>query len=298
MIGLWWIIILRGEHWWQGGCCSGFREFSISFMRLQCQDSSASTRGVLACPTSCISLEWRKSEVRPGLPGMLCCACQQDSSSPPSQSLQWFGQQGIQRSLQEHSCSWVQWGPWFTPGLSQGAQVLELLNTPWRKSQMSFSPFGCLACSFKVCPHSIPCGGRGQVFIEVSGQENGAVWDSSSRCNVGWALHLNAAMASITEASGAKAEGNGVCFLTQSWLKAAWLGLACVTKGLSACLPWAREAELSDGIRAGLQPATYFLAATRGSGEAVRNCSAELWESLLWRLCLPNSAKAAEAGWY
>lgn len=96
-------------------------------MRLQCQDSSASTRRVLVCPTSCISLEWRKSAVRPGLPGMLCCACQQDSSSPPSQSLQWFGQQGFQGPLQEHSCSWVQCGPWFTPGLSQGARVLELL---------------------------------------------------------------------------------------------------------------------------------------------------------------------------
>lgn len=56
--------------------------------------------------------------------------------------------------------------------------------------------------------------------------------------------------------------------------------------------------ELSDGIRAGLQPATYFLAAASESGEVVRNCSAELRESLLWRLCLPTSANAAEAGWY
>lgn len=142
-------------------------------MRLHCQDSSASTRRVLVCPISFISLKWRNSEVRPGLPGMLCSACQQDSSSPPSQSLQWFGQQGVQRPLQEHSCSWVQFGPWFTPGFSQGARVLELLILHGGNPKCNLVYLGAWLAPSKCVP--LPCGGGGQVFIEVPGQENGAV---------------------------------------------------------------------------------------------------------------------------
>lgn len=153
-------------------------------MRLQCQDSSASTRKVLLCPISCISLEWRKSEVRPGLPGMLYSACQQDSSSPPSQSLQFFGQQGVQEPLQEHNCSWVQFGPWFTPELSQGAWVLELLILHGGNPKCNLVQLGAwLAPSRCVTLHPL-WRGRPGVYRGTWARE-WAVWETSSKCNVG-----------------------------------------------------------------------------------------------------------------
>lgn len=67
--------------------------------------------------------------------------------------------------------------------------------------------------------------------------------------------------------------------------------------GRRAC-PEPAGLDVTDGIGAGLQPATNFLAAASESGEVVRNCSAALWESLLQRLFLPSPANAAEAGWH
>lgn len=123
MIGVWWIIIWRGECQWQGGCCSGFREFSTSLHKAPvpaqlCQHQE-SAGGPHILHLMGVEKVWGEA--------WAASHALQESSSPPSQSLQWVGQQGFQGPLQEHGCSWVKFGPWFTPRFSPGARVLERL---------------------------------------------------------------------------------------------------------------------------------------------------------------------------
>lgn len=101
----------------QGDCCSGFREFLMSSHNAVVPGQLCWHQDGTGVPHVLRLLwEWRKSEAKPGLPNMLRAGCQQGSCCPPSQSFQWVGPQGFRGAPQEHSSSWVEFGPRFTAG--------------------------------------------------------------------------------------------------------------------------------------------------------------------------------------